>query len=223
MALWTDLQAYARAIDSIRRVHGADSIAIFVNRNPDEDGIYRMKVFTFRGTSGTNPAPLLSRIEQFITGDYDAVYLSQEGKGLRIALVKWKKRKSKRVNLRQGEKDLFIALNEYRQYSGLKPINWSQRLYSLALQHSRDMVRRKQLDHRGFGERFEKSGFNRCVENVALTPLEQMDIAIELWKKSKNHRKNMLEKTITHGAIAVDTTGEMAYITFFACGKGIRP
>lgn len=219
IAFSLDLQAYAHAIDSIRQSHGADSIPVFVNQNPDRQGISSMKVFSFKGISKANPSAVLSNIEKFITGDYDAIYLNQEKDRLRIALVKLKKKENREINLRQAERDLFDAVNRYRNRMGLKSIHWSQKLYSLALQHSRDMARRGELDHSGFGDRFGKSGFSRCVENVALTSTEQTKTAIELWKKSDNHRKNMLDRRITHGAVAIDTAGTMAYITFLACGR----
>ncbi len=217
--LQVDLQSYAHAIDSIRKVHGARSIPVLSGRTPDRRDIASMRVFTFRGISGKSPSAVLSNIEGPIVEDYDAIYLYEGKNALHIALVKLKRKERTRINLEQAERELLDALNRYRTTRGLQPLGWSRRLHTLALQHSRDMAGRGKLDHRGFGKRFERSGFSRCVENVALTPVEQTGTAIDLWKESREHRKNMLDRRITHGAIAIDTAQSMAYITFFACGN----
>ncbi len=219
LTLTTELHAYAHAIDSIRMSHGREPIPVFIGENPDRQNISFMKTFTFRGVSRAKPSTVLSNIEEFITGNYDAIYLNGKGDILKITLVRQKRKEYRRINLKQEERNLFDALNAYRHSRGLKPLTWSRKLHSLALRHSRDMSRRGKLDHRGFGNRFEESGFNRCVENVALTPVEQVGTAIDLWKESRGHRKNMMDRHITHGAIAIDTAQAMAYITFFACGK----
>lgn len=107
---------------------------------------------------------------------------------------------------------LLELINNYRRYYGLSPLRFDARLNNLARKHSFDMFRQKRMSHKGFQDRFRRSGRRMCVENVGwnyTTPLKQFDG----WRHSRGHDENMLNKDIHYAGIS--QVGQ--YVTFFAC------
>jgi hypothetical protein len=104
-------------------------------------------------------------------------------------------------------------ISAYRVQNGLGALAFDGHLHDLALEHSEYMQANGVMNHDGFTGRFNRSGFNTCVENVGWnypTPQSMFDG----WRDSPGHDTNMLNAPI--GWAGVSRVG--AYITFFACG-----
>jgi Cysteine-rich secretory protein family/Putative metal-binding motif len=112
------------------------------------------------------------------------------------------------------EFNLRALINDYRRDNGLAALEYDPHLHDLAEEHSTEMDRVKTLSHEGFNDRFDRSEYNRAVENVAYnypTP----EALFEGWRISSGHNTNMLNPGISHAGIS--KVG--AYATFFACGN----
>lgn len=109
---------------------------------------------------------------------------------------------------------LLQLIGSYRSQSGLGPLAFDPHLHDLAREHSQAMLAGGIMSHNGFNDRFNRSGYRTCVENVGWnypTP----EAMFEGWRNSSGHNSNMLNARI--GAAGVSRVG--AYITFFACGN----
>jgi uncharacterized protein YkwD len=105
-------------------------------------------------------------------------------------------------------------ISTYRGQNGLGPLAFDAHLHDLALEHSEYMQANSDMNHDGFNERFNRSGYRTCVENVGWnypTP----EAMFEGWRNSSGHNANMLNSRI--GWAGVSRVG--AYMTFFACGN----
>ncbi|MGH7833081.1 MAG: CAP domain-containing protein [Candidatus Binatia bacterium] len=109
------------------------------------------------------------------------------------------------------------GVNEFRRSQGLKPLEVNPIIGAQAQAHSSRMARNgESLSHRGFDLRMKEIGkklvFRSAAENVA-TNFGYEDPgsrAVEGWKNSPGHRKNMLgDFTLT--GIGVARTREGAY------------
>lgn len=104
------------------------------------------------------------------------------------------------------------ALNAYRVEKGLPALLPAPALVALAAEHSSEMAARKRPSHDGFAQRFERTGAELCVENVAqgFRVPEQVLIG---WRTVATHHRNLLEPRVRYLGLA--NTG--LYVTFFAC------
>ena len=104
------------------------------------------------------------------------------------------------------------ALNAYRAEKGLPALLPSPALATLAAEHSTDMASRKRPSHDGFAQRFERTGADLCVENVAqgFRIPEQVIIG---WRHVATHHRNLLEPRVRYLGLA----NNGLYVTFFAC------
>lgn len=104
------------------------------------------------------------------------------------------------------------AVNAYRIEKGLPALLPAPALALLAAQHSSDMATRKRPSHDGFAQRFERTGAELCVENVAhgFRVPEQVLVG---WRTVATHHRNLLEPRVRYLGLA--NTG--LYVTFFAC------
>lgn len=109
------------------------------------------------------------------------------------------------------------ALNEFRRAQGLPPLAAAEGLQGLAAEHSAAMAARGRLSHDGFAQRFDRSGAELCVENVAQghRTAEQL---IQGWRAVATHHRNMLEPRVTHAGVA----SHGRYVTFLACDAPAR-
>jgi uncharacterized protein YkwD len=90
-------------------------------------------------------------------------------------------------------------VNDFRRAHGLKPFSLDPIISAEAREHSGEMARRgKSISHRGFNQRVEdilkKIPYRAAAENVGFT-IGHEDPArtvVEGWRKSPEHRKNML-------------------------------
>lgn len=112
------------------------------------------------------------------------------------------------------ESRLRELISAYRERKSLQGLSFDGDLYRFAAEHSRKMDTAGALSHDGFGNRFKRSGYRSCVENVGWnypTP----EAMFEGWKNSSGHDANLLSSAIGHVGIA--RAG--SYVTFFACGR----
>ncbi len=107
---------------------------------------------------------------------------------------------------------VMYAVNAYRAEKGLAALLPSPALSTLAAEHSSDMASRKRPSHDGFAQRFERTGAELCVENVAqgFRIPEQVILG---WRHVATHHRNLLEPRVRYLGLA--NTG--LYVTFFAC------
>ena len=104
------------------------------------------------------------------------------------------------------------ALNAYRAEKGLHPLQPAPALVTLAAGHSADMAARRRPSHDGFAQRFERTGAELCVENVAqgFRIPEQVLVG---WQRVATHHRNVLEPRVRYVGLA----NEGLYVTLFAC------
>ena len=94
--------------------------------------------------------------------------------------------------------DVFRHTNQYRKSKGLKTLEMREDLNAIARKHSQDMANgRRSFGHGGYDQRVSKikKTVEPCeglvAENVAYGASNGKE-AIDIWKKSTGHRKNML-------------------------------
>ena len=104
------------------------------------------------------------------------------------------------------------AVNAYRAEKGLPALLRAPALVTLAAEHSSGMAARKRPSHDGFAQRFERTGAELCVENVAqgFRVPEQVLIG---WRTVATHHRNLLEPRVRYLGLA----NSGLYVTFFAC------
>jgi uncharacterized protein YkwD len=118
--------------------------------------------------------------------------------------------------------DVLAYTNQYRQSRGLHSLQMNEDLNKMARMHSQDMANgRIAFGHGGFDERFETAsrkikGFKRFAENVAYGAKTGREV-VSMWKRSGEHRKNMLGKFTYIGiGVASDKKGRIYYTQVFA-------
>lgn len=112
------------------------------------------------------------------------------------------------------ESELRDLISDYRTESGLGRLAFDAHLHDLAQEHSEDMQASGVMSHDGFTERYNRSGYQVCVENVGWN-YPSSEAMFEGWRNSSGHNANMLNGRIDWAGIS--RSG--AYITFFACGN----
>jgi uncharacterized protein YkwD len=114
-------------------------------------------------------------------------------------------------------------VNEFRRSQGLKPLDLNPVISAQARAHSSRMARNgESISHRGFDLRMKEIGkniaFRTAAENVATNfgyenPGSR---AVEGWKNSPGHRKNMLgDFTLTGIGVARGREGAYYYTQIF--------
>ena len=92
--------------------------------------------------------------------------------------------------------DVLKYTNQFRRSKGLPALEMRNDLNAIARKHSEDMASgRKSFGHTGYDKRVSqiKKVFGSCAtaENVAYGATDGKD-AVNTWKNSNGHRKNML-------------------------------
>jgi uncharacterized protein YkwD len=114
-------------------------------------------------------------------------------------------------------------VNEFRQEQGLKPLTLDPIISAEAREHSASLARNGgSISHRGFKQRLEdirkKIPYRAAAENVALNVGydNPARAAVEGWKKSPEHRKNMLgEFSLSGIGIAQSKAGGYFFTQIF--------
>lgn len=96
-------------------------------------------------------------------------------------------------NFSAEEKAVFDMVNQYRAENGIAPISWNDTYYSEAVAWGNTMRERNIFEHDKGIERFE---------NLFSTPYSPTG-AVESWKHSPGHNKNMLNADFKSGALAI--------------------
>ncbi len=112
------------------------------------------------------------------------------------------------------ESQLRELIDDYRTQQSLGPLAFDPQLYQLATEHSSAMNNAGGLSHDGFTDRFNRSGYRTCVENVGWN-YQTAEAQFTGWKNSSGHNQNLLNSRL--GYVGIAKSG--AYVTFFACGK----
>ncbi len=103
----------------------------------------------------------------------------------------------------------FLQLvNAKRRSVGCPELKWDNQVALVALKHSRDMVSHNFFGHTNRGgegpfERLQDSkvAFSAAAENIALGPRTGREV-FEIWLRSPEHRKNMLDCRFTRHGVA---------------------
>jgi uncharacterized protein YkwD len=114
-------------------------------------------------------------------------------------------------------------VNEFRRDQGLKPLTIDPIISAQAREHSADMARNgKAISHRGFNERLQdirkNIPYRAAAENVAASVGHEdpARTAVEGWKNSSEHRKNMLgDFSLTGIGIAHSKEGTYFFTQIF--------
>ena len=137
------------------------------------------------------------------------------------------------VDLQQAEAQIIKATNQFRQKHGLEPLERQQQLQQAAEKFAQFMSRKDLYGHHADGrtpaERAQAAGYEYCMvrENIAYRTDTRDNSASGLsetffsgWKKSPEHRQNMLAEHVTDTAVAI-ATGDGT--TFYAVQMFGRP
>lgn len=111
------------------------------------------------------------------------------------------------------ESTLRDLVSDYRQENGLGRLAFDADLYDLSQEHSENMNTSGEMSHDRFTDRYTRSGYRVCVENVGWN-YPTAEAMFEGWRNSSGHNANMLDGRIDFAAVS--RVG--AYTTFFACG-----
>lgn len=117
-------------------------------------------------------------------------------------------------------------INDYRAGHGLKPLSLSAKLTLAAARHARDMARQDRISHRGSDgsdpwARVAKTGYGArlAAENVAAGQRSFAE-ALQGWKASPGHNRNLLLRDATDMGIALAVRPDGRYRTFWTLVLG---
>ena len=121
-----------------------------------------------------------------------------------------------KINLRQAER----YINQVRARHGAGPVRMEVRLVEAALRHSLMMARKGKMAHQfGFGTRFKdrikKAGIRgAAAENVG-AGYSSIESVIDGWLRSPGHRRNLLNRKLTHIGMAAAVNPASKYRTYW--------
>ena len=118
--------------------------------------------------------------------------------------------------------DVLTYTNAFRKSKGLNDLQSNSALDAIARKHSENMASGKvKFGHDGFAKRNQQAkqdvpGLRYFAENVAFG-VPTGEAAVNLWKNSEGHRKNMLGKFAKIGiGVAKDKNGRIFYTQVFS-------
>lgn len=123
------------------------------------------------------------------------------------------------LTISDKEMELFETINDYRVFSGLKALSFSNETYKYAEEHTQFMIIADAISHDNFSNRAAKIGkatnATHIAENVANGYLTA-EAALEGWLSSETH-KSAIEGNFTHTAISIkeNTEGKLFYTQIF--------
>jgi uncharacterized protein YkwD len=153
----------------------------------------------------------ISSISAYTTREAVKAASSEETSRPKIAAA----REEKAQNFSELAENIHQQVNDFRRAHGLQPLRFEQIISAQAIQHSLEMVSRgSAVSHAGFEERLKKIGeqlpYRAGAENVAASIGYENPArtAVDGWKTSPGHRKNMLgDFTLTGIGIAQSEQG----------------
>ncbi len=117
------------------------------------------------------------------------------------------------ANTASFEKAAFDMINQKRAEQGLKPLEWSGRLLSVARTHSQNMAEYDFFSHKGLDGKYVSDraddaqiGTWRLIgENIAFNRgfNDPVAKAVELWLNSATHRRNLLNPDWRETAVGI--------------------
>ena len=121
------------------------------------------------------------------------------------------------------EKSVHRQINKYRTSQGLPKLKLDSRISAIARQHSKDMSENQvPFGHSGSGSRYKEISklitWRGVAENVAynMGHSNPGKVAVDGWKKSPGHNRNMLGKyQVTGIGIAKNSKGEYYFTQLF--------
>ena len=165
------------------------------NKTVESVGRRRLLVGLAAAALAGNAAPV------FVSGSQAAI-------GRRVSVAK--------INLRQAEH----YINQIRARHGAGPVRMEGRLIEAALSHSLMMARKGKMAHqfgRGtrFRDRIKKAGVHgSAAENVG-AGYSSMQSVIDSWLRSPGHRRNLLNRKLTHIGMAAAHNPASKYRTYW--------
>ncbi len=121
-----------------------------------------------------------------------------------------------KINLRQAER----YINRVRARHGAGPVRMEGRLIKAALRHSLMMARKGKLTHQfgpgtRFKERIQKAGIRgSAAENIS-AGYSSMESVIDGWHRSPGHRRNLINRKLTHIGMAAAVNSASRYRTYW--------
>lgn len=112
-------------------------------------------------------------------------------------------------------------INEHRTERGREPLTVDRRLSAIARQTARELARRDTLrtemhTRDGLSQRLEAAGYpaRRAAENLG-AGYPTLTVAIEAWKASRRHNRNLLNRDLTHAGIGLGLTDEGVFRSYW--------
>ena len=155
-----------------------------------------------RFLTGLAAAVLTGQAVPFLVTDAKAAF------GPRVSVAK--------IDLRQAER----YISAVRARHGAGPVRMEGRLVKAALSHSMMMARKSKMAHQfgpgtRFSARIRRAGnYGSAAENVG-AGYKSMESVVDGWLRSPGHRRNLLNKKLTHIGLAAAVNPASKYRTFW--------
>jgi uncharacterized protein YkwD len=121
-----------------------------------------------------------------------------------------------KIDLRQAER----YINQVRARHGAGPVRMEGRLIDAALRHSMMMARKGKMAHNfgpgtRFKDRIKKAGIRgSAAENVG-AGYSSIESVVDGWLRSPGHRRNLLNRKLTHIGMAAALNPASKYRTYW--------
>ena len=155
-----------------------------------------------RFMAGLAAAVLIGETAPTFVSDAEAAF------GSRVSVAK--------IDLRQAER----YINQVRARHGAGPVRMEGRLTNAALSHSLMMARKGKMAHQfgpgtRFKDRIKKAGIHgSAAENVG-AGYSSMQSVVDGWLRSPGHRRNLLNRKLTHIGMAAALNPASKYRTYW--------
>jgi len=173
----------------------------------------RPKAYIVRDISDNIPrAGLISGDDTHSGSIRSRVYNTEQPKPVKI---------SKKINSFELERRAFELINQHRENSGLKPLEWSEDAARIARLHSDNMANYNFFSHAGVdglmvSDRADFLGIRKWQaigENIAFNHgfENPVEFAVERWMQSPKHRDNLLNGRWKESGIGIAVTENGTY------------
>ncbi len=121
-----------------------------------------------------------------------------------------------KINLRQAER----YINRVRARHGAGPVRMESRLVEAALRHSLMMARKGKMAHQfgpgtRFRDRIKNAGIRgSAAENIS-AGYSSIESVVDGWLRSPGHRRNLLNRRLTHIGMAAAVNPASKYRTYW--------
>jgi len=125
------------------------------------------------------------------------------------------------VNVDSLERQAFVLVNKKREENGLRDLEWSDPLESVARLHSDNMAEYQFFSHKGLDNKYVSQraddahvgSWSSIGENIAYMRgySDPVAMAVDLWLESPTHRHNMLDPYWKESAVGVGVAEDGSY------------